>query len=82
MPMPVYAEEVTRADCRKKNFTGLRCDRILLNMEIWREGVLVHECTKEEMLLNPDSFKRAYANAFGLYEDQVVLTDIIPQGRN
>lgn len=78
--MSVYVEEVTRADCKKKNFSGLRSDRILCNMEIWKAGVMVYEASAAEMATNPEHFRQAYAEAFGLFVDQVVLEDILPRG--
>lgn len=78
--MSVYVEEITRADCRARKFTGLRSDRILCNMEIWKLGVMVHESSAAEMATNPEHFRQAYAEAFGLFVDQVVLEDILPRG--
>ena len=69
----VLVEEVTRADCRDLKFTGIRSDRILQNVEVWRSGVLVAEFPQQEMTTNPEAFRKAYAKAFGLREDQVVL---------
>ena len=77
--MSVYVEEVTRADCKKNNFSGLRSDRILCNMEIWKAGVMVYESSAAEMATNPERFKQAYAEAFGLYIEQVEMLDIIPR---
>lgn len=71
--MSVIVEELTRADCRERKFTGLRSDRILLNCEIWKEGILVADISAEDMKHKPHLFIKAYALAFGLYEDQVVL---------
>ena len=69
----VLVEEVTRADCRDRKFTGIRSDRILQNVELWRSGVLVAEFPQQEMTTNPEAFRKAYAQAFGLREDQVIL---------
>lgn len=74
--MSVIVEEVTRADCKKKKITGLRSDRILHNCEIWKEGVLVADISSEDMKTKPHLFIKAYAEAFGLYEDQVVLPEM------
>lgn len=74
--MSVYAQEVTRADARKLKFSGLRCDRILHNMEIWVEGVMRYEASAQQMATNPEKFQQAYAEIFGLFPDQVVIANI------
>ena len=69
--MKVEVQEVSRADCRKMRFTGLRIDRILCNCEIWKEGNLEADISAAEMAISDATFKREYARIFGLHEDQV-----------
>ena len=63
----------TRAWCRKNEFTGIRADPILNNVEIWVLGVVAEEVTEAAILLNPNAIAEAYARAFSLNPEDVQL---------
>lgn len=71
--LKVTVAELSRADCRKEKFSGIRSDRILENMEIWIEGVMKEEVTAEAVAVNPQAVVEAYARALGLHPEQVKL---------
>ena len=56
----------TRAWCRKNEFSGIRSDPILENVEIWVLGRVAKEVSKLSLNLNPRAVQEAYAEVFCL----------------
>lgn len=71
--VPQFSTSITRAECRKTKFSGLRQDPILENMEIWLMGNLVKEVSKAHLMQDRMAVQKAYAEAFNLAVDQVQL---------
>ena len=72
--MTVYVpNNHTRAWCRKTQFSGLRQDPILNNVEIWVMGKLAKEVSETARQFNPRAVEEAYAEVFGLDPNSVVL---------
>lgn len=63
----------TRAWCRKNEFTGIRADPILSNVEIWILGKVAKEVSEASIHLNPNAIAEAYAEAFALDPTNVHL---------
>lgn len=57
---------LTRAECRAQEFSGLRQDAILQNYEIWVMGKLVKEVTQAQLRNDPLAHIKAYADVFGI----------------
>lgn len=67
-----FNRNLTRADCRKQSFTGVRQDLILKQVEIWVMGTLVKEIGELALTADPQAYEKAYAEVFGINPDQVV----------
>lgn len=72
--MKVYARDMTRSEAKTERFSGVRSDKMLNNYEIWIDGKMVEEVTEAAIQIDPQSIARAYAKAFKLHPDQVILT--------
>lgn len=72
--MRVYARDMTRADARVERFSGVRSDKMLNNYEVWIDGKMVEEVSETAIQIDPQAIARAYARAFKLNDDQVILT--------
>lgn len=68
-----FNRNLTRADCRKQSFTGVREDLMLKQVEIWVMGRLVKEVSELSLSVDPQAYQKAYAEVFGLEPDQVVI---------
>lgn len=68
------AQDKSRAQCRKEEFSGIRSDKILENFEIWIMGRMVEEVTSEQLAINPFAISEAYENAFGLHKGTVYVS--------
>jgi len=69
----VNQSDKTRAWCRKNEFTGIRSDPILENVEIWVLGSIAEEVTQIAIQLNPNAVAEAYARAFKMDPANVKL---------
>jgi hypothetical protein len=69
----VNQSDKTRAWCRKNEFTGIRSDPILNNVEIWMLGSIAKEVTELELQLDPNAVAKAYAEVFQLDVNNVEL---------
>lgn len=56
----------TRAWCRQNEFSGIRSDPILMNVEIWVLGKVAKEIPRVSIELNPRAVQEAYAEVFCL----------------
>lgn len=68
-------QNLTRAQCRATEFTGLREDPILRNYEIWVMGKMVKEVTEAQLAVDPMAHIKAYADAFGIDIKDIKLGD-------
>lgn len=59
-------KDLTRADCRKLEISGLRQCKISGSYEIWILGQLVEEVPASTLAMNPRAHIEAYARVFGL----------------
>ena len=67
----VFKRNMTRLDCAKEQFTGIRHCSITGSHEIWVKGNLRKEVTEAELRLDPDATANAYKEVFAFHEDQV-----------
>lgn len=63
----------TRAWCRKNEFTGIRADPILNNVEIWVLGRIAKDVPEAVLKLNPNAVAEAYAEVFCINPSDVQL---------
>ena len=73
MAVVVNQSHKTRAWCRKNQFTGIRSDPILNNMEIWVLGSIAKEVSQLAISIDSDAVKKAYAEVFCLDVSKVEL---------
>lgn len=67
----VFKRNMTRLDCTKEQFTGIRHCNISGNHEIWVKGNMVKEVSETQMALDPDAVAKAYQEVFGFHSGQV-----------
>lgn len=58
--------DLTRADCKRLEITGLRYDTLMKHYEIWVLGNLVREVSAQQILDNPMAHILAYCEVFAL----------------
>lgn len=71
--MLVFKRDMTRADCRAENFSGIRKCEISSNHEIWLNGNLMKEVTESQMESDSQAIQKAYAEVFKLGLEQVIV---------
>lgn len=71
--MLIFKRNMTRLDCKREGFTGIRQCNISNNYEIWKMGEMVKEVSETAILLQPNAIEEAYAEAFGLDPDSIIL---------
>ncbi len=69
----ILTTNLTRRDCRKKDFTGIRQDNLLKSFEIWMFGQLVTEVTEAQQQLNPNAVHEAYEKTFNMMPGQAQI---------
>ena len=67
----VFKRNMTRLECTKEEFSGIRQCNISLNHEIWIQGKMVKEVSEQAIAINPNAVADAYRDAFGFHDDQV-----------
>lgn len=60
--------DLTRDDCRKMGFSGIRHDRIIDQFEIWKLGILQKEVSATQ---GKGVLDRAFEEVFGLPEGSI-----------
>lgn len=71
--MLVFKRNMSRADCRSENFSGIRKCEISNNHEIWLNGTLVKEVTEYQLQTDEQAIQKAYAEVFKLGPEQVIV---------
>ena len=71
--MLVFKRNMTRLDCTKEQFTGIRHCEITNVHEIWIRGNRVKEVSEIDLLANPRAVEDAYRDAFGFHDGQVQI---------
>lgn len=71
--MLVFKRNMSRLDCTKTEFSGIRQCGISNNHEIWIMGRMVKEVSEAAIALNPNAVADAYRDAFGFLDDQVQI---------
>lgn len=73
MAVVVNQSHKTRAWCRKNQFTGIRADPILNNVEIWVLGSMAKEVSELAISMDEHAVANAYAEVFCLDPRNVEL---------
>lgn len=71
--MLVFKRNMTRGDCKREQFSGVRKCEISQNHEIWLKGTLVKEVTEHQLTLDEQAIQKAYAEVFKLGQEQVIV---------
>ena len=71
--MLVFKRNMTRGDCKREQFSGVRKCEISKNHEIWLKGTLVKEVTEHQLTLDEQAIQKAYAEVFKLGQEQVIV---------
>lgn len=71
--MLVFKRNMTRGDCKREQFSGVRKCEISQNHEIWLKGTLVKEVTEQQLKLDEQAIQKAYAEVFKLGQEQVIV---------
>lgn len=71
--MLVFKRNMTRGDCKREQFSGVRKCEISQNHEIWLKGTLVKEVTEHQLTIDEQAIQKAYAEVFKLGQEQVIV---------
>lgn len=71
--MLVFKRNMTRGDCKREQFSGVRKCEISQNHEIWLKGTLVKEVTESQLAADEQAIQKAYAEVFKLGQEQVIV---------
>lgn len=71
--MLVFKRNMTRGDCKREQFSGVRKCEISQNHEIWLKGTLVKEITEHQLTIDEQAIQKAYAEVFKLGQEQVIV---------
>ena len=71
--MLVFKRNMTRGDCKREQFSGVRKCEISQNHEIWLKGTLVKEVTEYQLSVDEQAIQKAYAEVFKLGQEQVIV---------
>lgn len=71
--MLVFKRNMTRGDCKREQFSGVRKCEISQNHEIWLNGTLVKEVTEHQLTIDEQAIQKAYAEVFKLGQEQVIV---------
>ena len=71
--MLVFKRNMTRGDCKREQFSGVRKCDISQNHEIWLKGTLVKEITEHQLTIDEQAIQKAYAEVFKLGQEQVIV---------
>ena len=71
--MLVFKRNMTRGDCKREQFSGVRKCEISQNHEIWLKGTLVKEVTEFQIANDELAIQKAYAEVFKLGQEQVIV---------
>lgn len=71
--MLVFKRNMTRGDCKREQFSGVRKCEISQNHEIWLKGTLVKEVTEYQLTVDEQAIQKAYAEVFKLGQEQVIV---------
>lgn len=71
--MLVFKRNMTRGDCKREQFSGVRKCEISQNHEIWLKGTLVKEVTEYQLTIDEQAIQKAYAEVFKLGQEQVIV---------
>ena len=71
--MLVFKRNMTRGDCKREQYYGVRKCEISQNHEIWLKGTLVKEITEHQLTIDEQAIQKAYAEVFKLGQEQVIV---------
>ncbi len=71
--MLVFKRNMSRGDCKREQFSGVRKCEISNNHEIWLKGTLVKEVTEFQIANDELAIQKAYAEVFKLGQEQVIV---------
>ena len=69
----MFKRNMTRGDCKREQFSGVRKCDISLNHEIWINGSMVKEVTEAQIQMDEAAIQKAYAEVFKLDQEQVIV---------
>ena len=71
--MLVFKRNMSRGDCKREQFSGVRKCEISNNHEIWLKGTLAKEVTEFQIANDELAIQKAYAEVFKLGQEQVIV---------